>query len=237
MKSKPSISDDEGVRVLRHRARRHDAGRAGRCPFCQDKEVPPKHPWENRGEAEEGAEEAENRAPTAPAQAEEPQKGQNPQSACARRIRRRSTRRLPSPTPRRSSIGRGGEQSAEGIGDAGAGTEAVSALRAAVPAEVPSRMGSPGRLSASGAVSGARGEPGRATTPHDDATANGKSELGSRHFPPREGHPDWEIIAASHTSSLTLFFSRYIRDLVKDLAYQVLFENMRLDPSSQSVEN
>ena len=68
---------------------------------------------------------------------------------------------------------------------------------------------------------------------------SGKSELGSRHFPPWAlgKHPDWEIIAASHTSSLTLSFSRYIRDLVKDPAYQVLFENMRLDPSSQSVEN
>ena len=48
---------------------------------------------------------------------------------------------------------------------------------------------------------------------------SGKSELGSRHFPPWAlgKHPDWEIIAASHTSSLTLSFSRYIRDLVKDL--------------------
>lgn len=70
-------------------------------------------------------------------------------------------------------------------------------------------------------------------------TVTHNSELGSRHFPPWAlgKHPDWEIIAASHTSSLTLSFSRYIRDLVKDPAYQVLFENMRLDPSSQSVEN
>ena len=47
---------------------------------------------------------------------------------------------------------------------------------------------------------------------------SGKSELGSRHFPPwvLGQHPDWEIIAASHTSSLTLSFSRYIRDLVRD---------------------
>lgn len=68
---------------------------------------------------------------------------------------------------------------------------------------------------------------------------SGKSELGSRHFPPwvLGHHPDWEIIAASHTSSLTLSFSRYIRDLIRDPAYQALFPNMRLDPSSQSVEN
>lgn len=68
---------------------------------------------------------------------------------------------------------------------------------------------------------------------------SGKSELGSRHLPAwvLGKHPDWEIIAASHTSSLTLSFSRYIRDLIRDPAYQVLFEGMRLDPSSQSVEN
>ena len=68
---------------------------------------------------------------------------------------------------------------------------------------------------------------------------SGKSELGSRHFPAwvLGQHPEWEIIAASHTSSLTLSFSRYIRDLIRDPAYQVLFPDMRLDPSSQSVEN
>ncbi len=68
---------------------------------------------------------------------------------------------------------------------------------------------------------------------------SGKSELGSRHLPGwiLGKHPDWEIIAASHTSSLTLSFSRYIRDLIRDPAYQVLFPDMRLDPASQSVEN
>ena len=68
---------------------------------------------------------------------------------------------------------------------------------------------------------------------------SGKSELGSRHFPAwvLGQHPEWEIIADSHTSSLTLSFSRYIRDLIRDPAYQVLFPDMRLDPSSQSVEN
>lgn len=68
---------------------------------------------------------------------------------------------------------------------------------------------------------------------------SGKSELGSRHFPPwvLGQHPDWEIIAASHTSSLTLSFSRYIRDLTRDPSFQALFPDMRLDPTSQSVEN
>jgi predicted phage terminase large subunit-like protein len=67
----------------------------------------------------------------------------------------------------------------------------------------------------------------------------GKSEIGSRHFAPwvLGDHPDWEIIAASHTSSLTLSFSRYVRDLMRDPAYHVVFPEARLDPSSQSIEN
>ena len=73
----------------------------------------------------------------------------------------------------------------------------------------------------------------------DKLTTTHNSELGSRHFPPwvLGQHPEWEIIAASHTSSLTLSFSRYIRDLIRDPAYQALFPDMRLDPGSQSVEN
>jgi predicted phage terminase large subunit-like protein len=67
----------------------------------------------------------------------------------------------------------------------------------------------------------------------------GKSEIGSRHFPPwvLGQHPDWEIIAASHTSSLTLSFSRYIRDLLRDPAYHKVFPDATLDSGSQSVEN
>lgn len=67
----------------------------------------------------------------------------------------------------------------------------------------------------------------------------GKSEIGSRHFPPwvLGQHPDWEIIAASHTSSLTLSFSRYIRDLLRDPAYHSVFPDAKLDSGSQSVEN
>ena len=68
---------------------------------------------------------------------------------------------------------------------------------------------------------------------------SGKSELGSRHLPTwvLGKHPDWEIIAASHTSSLTLSFSRYIRDTIRDPACQVLFPDLRLGASSQSIEN
>lgn len=67
----------------------------------------------------------------------------------------------------------------------------------------------------------------------------GKSEIGSRHTPAwiLGQHPDWEIIAASHTSSLSLSFSRYLRDLIRDPAYKAVFPEMHLDPSSQSVEN
>lgn len=67
----------------------------------------------------------------------------------------------------------------------------------------------------------------------------GKSEIGSRHFPPwvLGQHPDWEIIAASNATSLALSFSRYIRDLLRDPAYQAVFPNAILDPNSQSTEN
>ena len=68
---------------------------------------------------------------------------------------------------------------------------------------------------------------------------SGKSEIGSRHFAPFIlGHnPQWEIIAASHTGSLAMSFSRYIRDIIRDPSYQALFPKAQLDPTSQSVEN
>lgn len=68
---------------------------------------------------------------------------------------------------------------------------------------------------------------------------SGKSELASRHLPAwiLGKHPEWEIIAASHTSSLTMSFSRYVRDLLRDPAYLSIFPATQLDPSSQSVEN
>ncbi|MDR3159767.1 MAG: terminase family protein [Zoogloeaceae bacterium] len=67
----------------------------------------------------------------------------------------------------------------------------------------------------------------------------GKSELSSRHTPAwiLGKHPEWEIIAASHTASLALSFSRYIRDLMRNPGYAAVFPAARLDPSSQSLEN
>ena len=68
---------------------------------------------------------------------------------------------------------------------------------------------------------------------------SGKSELTSRNFPPwvLGHHPEWEIIAASHTQSLALSFSRHIRDKIRDPAYEVVFPDCVLDQNSQSVEN
>lgn len=68
---------------------------------------------------------------------------------------------------------------------------------------------------------------------------SGKSEISSRHTPAwiLGKHPDWEIIAGSHTSSLSMSFSRYLRDLMRDPAYHAVFPDSRLDPSSQSTEN
>lgn len=50
-------------------------------------------------------------------------------------------------------------------------------------------------------------------------------------------HPEWEIIAASHTSSLTLSFSRYVRDVMRDPVYKSMYPDAVMDPSSQSIEN
>ena len=68
---------------------------------------------------------------------------------------------------------------------------------------------------------------------------SGKSEISSRHTPAwiLGQHPEWEIIAGSHTSSLSLSFSRYLRDVMRDPAYTAVFPDACLDPSSQSVEN
>jgi predicted phage terminase large subunit-like protein len=70
-------------------------------------------------------------------------------------------------------------------------------------------------------------------------TATHNSEISSRHTPAwiLGQHPDWEIIAGSHTSSLSLSFSRYLRDVLRDPAYSTVFPDAVLDPSSQSVEN
>lgn len=68
---------------------------------------------------------------------------------------------------------------------------------------------------------------------------SGKSEILSRNAPAwiLGRHPEWELIAASHTASLTMTFSRYIRDVLRDPAFSAVFPDAVLDPSSQSVEN
>lgn len=67
---------------------------------------------------------------------------------------------------------------------------------------------------------------------------SGKSEILSRNTPAWiiGKHPEWELIAASYAGALTMTFSRYIRDLLRDPAYQALYPTTKLDPSSQSVE-
>ena len=68
---------------------------------------------------------------------------------------------------------------------------------------------------------------------------SGKSEILSRNTPPwiLGKHPEWELIAASHTASLTMSFSRYVRDVLRDAAYAAVFPDTVLDPSSQSIES
>ena len=65
---------------------------------------------------------------------------------------------------------------------------------------------------------------------------HGKSTLTSNFFPAwvLGHHPEWEIIAASHTQSLALKFSGFIRDLVRDPAYTACFQNTLLNPDSQA---
>lgn len=66
---------------------------------------------------------------------------------------------------------------------------------------------------------------------------SGKSEVLSRNAPPwiLGRYPDWELIACSHTAGLTEDFSRYIRDMLRDPAYTVVFPEAVLNPQSQSV--
>lgn len=61
---------------------------------------------------------------------------------------------------------------------------------------------------------------------------SGKSEILSRNTPPwiLGKHPEWELIAASHTASLTMSFSRYVRDVLRDAAYAAVFPDTVLDP-------
>lgn len=67
---------------------------------------------------------------------------------------------------------------------------------------------------------------------------HGKTTLASQHFPgwALGHHPEWEIIAASYGSSLPVKFSRYVRSLLRDPKYNVLFPDTVLDKENENVE-
>lgn len=64
----------------------------------------------------------------------------------------------------------------------------------------------------------------------------GKSELASKNFPAWHlGHnPDHEVIASSYAVSLPEGFSRKIKNMLGDKAYQALFPETKLDPNAQA---
>lgn len=66
---------------------------------------------------------------------------------------------------------------------------------------------------------------------------HGKSELASRSFPAWHlgHHPDHEIIACSYNVSLAMSFSRKVKEVINDPAYQTVF-GTRLHPDFQSNE-
>lgn len=67
---------------------------------------------------------------------------------------------------------------------------------------------------------------------------SGKSEIVSRNFPAwfLGRNPEMEIIACSYASSLANSFSRKVRDILRDPAYNNIFPNTGLDKDNQSVE-
>lgn len=67
---------------------------------------------------------------------------------------------------------------------------------------------------------------------------HGKSLLASDIFPSwvLGRHPEWAIIAASHTQSLPIEFSRNIRDRINDNEYRALFPKTALRKDSQAVD-
>lgn len=66
---------------------------------------------------------------------------------------------------------------------------------------------------------------------------HGKSEIASKMFPAWHmgRHPDHEVIACSYNISLAMGFSKKIKALIDDPAYQTVFET-RLDPDNRSTE-
>lgn len=66
----------------------------------------------------------------------------------------------------------------------------------------------------------------------------GKSILGSDFLPSwiLGKHPEWEIIAASHTVGLSMDFSRKIRDRVKDPLYTAVFPDTQIREDNSGAE-
>ena len=66
---------------------------------------------------------------------------------------------------------------------------------------------------------------------------HGKSQITSKRYPAWVlGHyPNWEFMSCSYSGALSMSFSREVRSIMRDPAYQQLFKT-RLDPDSQSVE-
>jgi predicted phage terminase large subunit-like protein len=67
---------------------------------------------------------------------------------------------------------------------------------------------------------------------------HGKSEMASIRFPAWHlGHqPAHEVINCGYNMDLPMRFSRRVREIVRDPAYAVLFEQCKIDPESQSAE-
>ena len=67
---------------------------------------------------------------------------------------------------------------------------------------------------------------------------HGKSEIASKNFPAWHlgRYPDHEFIACSYNLSLAMGFSRKVKQLIDDPAYQSVFTDTRLDPNNSSTE-
>lgn len=67
---------------------------------------------------------------------------------------------------------------------------------------------------------------------------HGKSEIASIRFPAWHlgHHPEHEVINCGYNTDLPMKFSRKVREMMRDKAYQAMFDGTKLDPDSQSVE-
>jgi hypothetical protein len=67
---------------------------------------------------------------------------------------------------------------------------------------------------------------------------HGKSELASKNFPAWHlgRHPHHEFIACSYNLSLAMGFSRKVKQLLDDTAYQGVFPSTRIDGNNSSTE-